>query len=197
MQPQLMLLIVFMMILNPGKGQNEENFDTIRLENIRSHIPIVSSVENLMLCFGIPCDLYTHNQSTTIYMHEDNHTIEKIKCRLNQVTYFQKGISYFEKNGTVRLNYIDFKRNKQVFMSTEKIILSRALTLEELMQKYNYSKEDVSEPFNGFLAPYPTKKSDTTRCVKFLTGEPNRISIELYFDKTNHLRYMFIGANDF
>ena len=115
----------------------------------------------------------------------------------NNIYYVKKGISYIEKNGKVRLKYINLKKNKKVFISIDKINLSRTLTLEELIKTYGYKEEDIAGPQIGLMAPYPMRKCRCFYQVNFSTGEHKPANIELYFDCRKKLSFMSIGTNDF
>jgi hypothetical protein len=179
-------------------SQSNVSIDTILLLKASSNIPIMTSMENMILSIGI----------TNSYNISFNHTVSIRPLTVNDKTkdtiyYFnailcrKKGISYYENNGRVRLSYIDLKKNKDVFISTDKIILSRNLMLEELMKIYNYTFEDIAGPQARIMAPYPMRKCHCFYQINFSTGEQEPANIELYFDCKKRLRFISITACDF
>jgi len=176
-------------------GQENPRLDTIKLANMYSDIPILSSTENLILCLGT-CSSMSFNFYANVHI-SNALTHKDTLFYFNKVYYSKKGISYLEKNGTVILQDFDFKKNKKMIFLTEKIQLCRNLTLDELMKIYHYTNENVAGPQVGLMAPYRMRKCRCFYQVNFLTGEPINAKIELYFDCRKNLRYMLIRNSVF
>jgi hypothetical protein len=175
----------------------QENYkiDTIKLSNLHSNIPIISSITYLMIITeNVPCsmdfnkEIYTYNR---IGKHDTTFIFNSIYC-------YSKGLAYYEKEGRIRLLHADFKLNPYIVISTNKIVLSKDLTMEDVKKAYNYTEDDFAVPQLGIMQPYePKKRSDRFYAIRFSTGEHDGTYMILYFDKKKKLRYLYINAYAF
>lgn len=111
---------------------------------------------------------------------------------------YYPGVTYLEKQEKVRLESIDFKKNKKIVIYTPRIKISGKLTLKELLSKYQYNDDDFG--IASYMALFPSSKRKSQKLFKtvaFSTGEHDRINITLYFSPNGKLRMMFIDACDF
>lgn len=180
------------------QGQPKNSLDTIRLEELKSkNVFIITEKDNLIKSLGEPV-LIDENKLFR-YKKRFIHSNEKdTMFFFNVISYGNNKMSYIEKNGKVRLKYLDFKKNKKAVIITSLLKLSRRLRLGELKQVYQYTDLDIGDSQNGILAPwYPNQKNNCFYRIDFSTGEHGNVYIELYFDCKRKLRYMSIGAYDF
>jgi len=190
----IILLIVFM----TNSLNSQPLLDTIMLSEMQSkNVLILSSKDSLIKFYGTPI-FVSYNRRFYISKEWNTPTKEQ-----DTVFYFYFNIlsyprmSYFEKDGRIRLSYFDLKKNKKAVIHTSKLQLSYHLSLEELMKIYNYTFKDIAGLQLGIMAPYPMRKCRCFYQVDFSTGEHESVNIELYFDCKKKLRFLNIDAYDF
>jgi hypothetical protein len=157
-----------------------------------SNVLIIADLEDLIRLHGVPDyideDMPFNLRRKTVFS-TDNDTL----FYLNTLTYFNS-MSYIEKNGRVRLTYLDFETNKEAVIYMPKLKLHRNLKLKEMTRAYNFSFEIEKQTL---LIPYEMEGEQCFYQVAFSTGEHERVMIELYFDCKKRLRFISIGAYDF
>lgn len=170
-------------------GQNV-SLDTLSIEKMISNIPIVGRIEHLFFILDKPKQTYcTFNKNVRSVLFDDR---KKNEYLVNTIGTLDGSLQYYEKNGRIRLYFVDFKYCTNIYIRINDLTLSRNLTLAELMKNYNYTDSDIAGPQLGIMAPYETSKKDRFYKVDFTTGESKDVRIELYFDKKKKLRCMYI-----
>lgn len=183
---KVILIFVFLIISNKADSQ----IDTIKLSDMKStSIPILSTKKDLFIDLGEPSSII-HNNYMYIFKSDDM-AIDSI-FNFNTLL-FQNGISFIEKNGKVRLQSIDFKKNKKISIDTPKFKLSRNLTLNEILNKYGYTTEKIENTSYIHIDP-STKSHKIVKCLRFSTGENDNIYIYLYFSSNGKLRQISIDS---
>jgi hypothetical protein len=170
------------------KGQ-EATLDTLPIMKMLSNIPITGKLEHLTFSFK---NLKQFHYNFNIRAMRITANEERLIYVVNAISAYDSKLQYYEKDGNIRLSYIDFKYYNNVKIIFEDLTLSRQLTLYELMNKFHYTDTNIAGPQVGIVAPYKTTKKDRFYAVDFVTGESDSTKIELYFDRKKLLRWMCI-----
>ena len=198
------ILIFFIFTWSDVFGQ----LDTIRLSDMKSdNVLILGNLEDLIRLQGTPYMIdenrpfsrhrksdFSTDIDTVFYFSSLTYT-DTTFYDINTLTYYNI-MSYIEKDGRVRLTYIDFEQKKDAVIYTPKLKLHRNLTLRELKRAYKYNKKHIGK-VPGYVANFTHYISPCTYNVNFSIGKHERALIELVFDCNKKLRYMSIGAYDF
>jgi len=192
--PFVILLLLIVIMTNSLNSQSM--LDTIKLSEMQSdNVLILSSKDSLTKIYGTPIFVSYNNRFNIRKSWRTSIKERDTVFYFNILSYPR--MSYFEKDGRIRLSYFDLKKNKKTVIHTSKLQLSNHLSLEELMKIYNYTFKDIAGPQLGIMAPYPMKKCRCFYQVNFSTGEHESVNIELYFDCKKKLRFLNIDAYDF
>lgn len=174
--------------------------DTIHIGEIRSSVPIIGKLADLPYIFdgkGEWC-YGKFNQEIKYYPHGiyDEQTIYVYRVNIihdkkTRTTY------YSDKDGNIRLFYLDFKLAKGTFISLwgEGLFLTYETTLDDFIKAFNIT--DTIEFGPASMAPYNYMKKNGRphrwrhrkyTNLWFLTDEGMRAEIIFSFDHKRHLR---------
>lgn len=164
---------------------------TINIDNLQSQIPIQGkTVELLLQNYRWKCI-----QDMKLYIHPDPYSTMRECYTVNYIYSKRRGIAYFEEFGKVRLQHLDFKKNRRlrIYVVGKDVELSYKTLLSDILEIFDY---EMPLPQVYCLAPYNAKhrinKNKSFYEIAFSTGENNHTIMYLYFDEKHHLRYMEI-----
>lgn len=185
------LFLIYLVITAAACFCQENPTGTINIDNLRSKIPIQGkTVELLSLKYSWKCI-----QNTKLYIYPNPFSIKRECYTVNYVYSERMGVAYFEEFGKVRLQHLDFKKNKRlrIYVVDKNVELSYKMSLHDILEVFDY---EMPSPQVYCLAPYNDKhRIDKHKCfyeISFSTCENDHTTMHLYFDEKHHLRYMEI-----
>lgn len=177
-------LVCFLFAYYVGTAQNVP-LDTILLTNVKSSYPIVATTSDLQFvrhlrqwhyCYGVKSVYFPSFNSDTIrYFHT------------NQIYSNGYTISYLEKSGNIRLEYILLKKHKDFWLQFDGLKLCYKTSMEDLKKHFKYNDDD--EDVGGIA---PLNIGDKVAICKhyrldFYTGETAPVKWHLVFDGKKRL----------
>ena len=173
--------------------------DTIHIGQIRSSVPVIGKFADLPFVFegkGVwCCNLFNYElkyypwtiHDSAIYVYKVNSIYDK-KTRTSYAS---------DKDGNIRLRYLDFKSQRGIFMSLGDVglYLTRETTLDEFIKVFNITDTILFGP--ALMAPwnYYNKNGKPRNwrhkqftSLWFYTDEGRRTHITFSFDDKRHLR---------
>ncbi len=190
MRIRLLFLIYLVLTAAVCFCQKKPN-GTINIDNLQSKIPIQGkTVELLSLKYSWKCI-----QDMKLYIHPNPFSTMRECYTVNYFYSGRKGIAYFEEFGKVRLQHLDFKKNKRlrIYEVDKNVELSYKILLRDILEVFDC---EMPSPQVYCLAPYNDRhRINKHKCfyeISFSTGEKDHTIMHLYFDEKHHLRYMEI-----
>ncbi len=173
--------------------------DTIHIGQIRSSVPVIGKLADLPFVFagkGKWC-YGTFNFELTYYPWTIHDTAVYV-YRVNTIYDKKTRTSYVsDKDGNIRLRYLDFKSHRGIFMSLGGVglYLTRETTLDEFIKVYNITDTIEFGPalmapwnfYNKYGRPRHWRHKQFTS-LWFWTDEGRRTHITFSFDDKRHLR---------
>jgi len=172
--------------------------DTIHIGQIWSSVPVMGKLADLPFVFGGKgewcCSLYNYElkyypwniHDTAVYVYRVNEIYDK-KTRTSYAS---------DKDGNIRLRYLDFKSHRGVFMALGDVglYLTSKTTLDDFIKAYNITDTILFGP--ALMAPWNYYKYGKPRIcghkqftsLWFWTDEGRRTHITFSFDDKRHLR---------
>lgn len=188
----LLFIILFVSISVEG-----QNLDTLFLEEMSSNIPVTGEIEQLILFVDGSQQHHNYwwfNDTYRTYLNDPTEEPVLKKYTVNSIVLNHGSLRYSERKGTFRLREVDFKRYKNADIVIGSLVLSRRLSLAELMKIFNYPDTAMLVPQVGLMAPYKAPRRSRFYQIDFLTGESKNTCISLYFDNKKKLRMMQIDV---
>ena len=172
--------------------------DTIHIGQISSSLPIIGKLADLPFVFGREGDwcYSTFNQEIKYYPW-NIHDSALYVYRVNTIYDKKTGTSYTsDKDGNIRLHYLDFKLVRGSYMSIGErgLYLTYESTLDDFIKAFNIT--DTIEFGPALMAPWNYYGKDKPRgsrhkqytALWFWTDEGRRTHITFSFDHNRHLR---------
>lgn len=173
--------------------------DTIHIRQIRSSVPIVGKLVDLPFLFDGKGEWRygTFNFELTYYPLTIEDTAVYV-YRVNTIYDKKTGTYYYsDKDGNIRLRYLDFKAQRGISMSLGDVglYLTCETTLDEFIKAYNIT--DTIESQSAIMAPWIYRnKHGRPRNWRhkqytelwFYTDEGRRTHISFSFDHKRRLR---------
>lgn len=172
--------------------------DTIHIGQIRSSVPIIGKISDLPFVFkgkGEWC--YSIFNQEIKYYPWSKHDTALYVYRVNTIHEKKTGTFYMsDKDGNIRLRYLDFKFARGSFMSLGDVglYLTSETTLDDFIKAFNI--KDSIEFGPALMAPWNFYRNGKPRKWRhrqytnlwFWTDEGRRTHIIFSFDDKRHLR---------
>lgn len=187
MKRKYLSLLVIIFVVTTLSAQNK-GLDTILLKYVESNFPIVAKISDL------PFGQWNYHDSITIpppsYCSPERDKVLYIR----QICTEDYSLSYLEKDGIIRLNYLLLKKHKSFKISYDGLIFCHKTTLDDVIKHYNYSDDNIE---HGVAPLLIGRKIRICRyyLLSFYTGENDCSQIQLVFNK--HKRLIIIELDFF
>ena len=179
MKRKYLSLLVIIFVATTLSAQNE-GLDTILLEHVESNFPIIAKTSDLP--FG------QWNYHDNIRISSPPHCVsDSTNIRYaQQICTKSYNLSYFEKNGIIRLNYLLLTKHKTFKIHYRGLTFCHKTTLDDVMNYYNYSDDNVRYGIAPLLIGKKIKICGYYS-LDFYTGENNYSQIHFVFNEHRRL----------
>ena len=186
------LYIVCLMLASSGLSAQE--LDTIPLKLVKSSYPIVAQTPDLQFigqvqkwhyCYGVR-SLYSpsFNTNTPQYFYA------------NQISSNGYTISYLEKSGEIRLEYILLEKHKDFWIQIDGLKLCHKTLLDDVKAYFKYDDKAIGFGIAPLIIGKKIKNCPQYR-IDFYTGETEPVKWHLVFNKKKQLIIIELDYNRF
>lgn len=184
------LYIVYLMLTFNGLSAQE--LDTILLKFVKSSYPIVAQTTDLQFvghvqkwhyCYGVQ-SLYSPSFNTN-----------NPQCfYANQISSDGYTISYLEKSGNIRLEYILLKKHKDFWIQIDDLKLCYKTLVDDVKEHFKYDDDDIGFEIAPLIIGNKIKNCPQYR-IDFYTGETEPVKWHLVFNKKKQLIIIELDYN--